>query len=307
MNDRSLESLQKNENCLWARWSCLWRPDVTLEFLNQLEKDLEVIVLQLSVRLQSVCVCTVLNLAQANRGVASQPTSQTTPPAEAPLPESQSPPAPVIDQQTPRAAAASPFSNLQTSGPPDLPPPSTLRHRNIATNQSISTYVNPTPKHHPRNHGSVTTHPYTRLSFRKRTPPAAEYEWTPDIQLIYARYFAERGEPEAVNLLRLPPVTVPQHRNIAPIVERTDLEILAQQLNEYLETHPVEPIIGSIDNPFPLADKYGIKGLSVLSALIHYLDEGIFTCRFCHHTDTAIDHALLHQRAMRHYSYWAGE
>ena len=129
MNDRSLENLQKNENCLWARWSCLWRPDVTLEFLFQLEKDLEVVVLQISVRFQCICVCTGLNPAQANRGVASQPTSQTPPPVEASLLENQSRPAPVIDQQTPPAAATSPFSNIQTSALSDLPPASTLRHR----------------------------------------------------------------------------------------------------------------------------------------------------------------------------------
>ena len=76
MNDRPLDSLKKNENCLWAGWSCLWRPDVALAFLNQLEKDLEVVILQLPVRFQCVCVCTVLNSAQANR-----------PPVEASLPE----------------------------------------------------------------------------------------------------------------------------------------------------------------------------------------------------------------------------
>ena len=77
MNDRLLESLKRNENCLWAGWSCLWRPDVTLELLNQLVKDLEVVNLQLSVRFQCVCTCTaVLNTAQANR-----------PPVDTSLPE----------------------------------------------------------------------------------------------------------------------------------------------------------------------------------------------------------------------------
>ena len=121
MNDRSLESLKKIENCLWPRWSCLWRPDVTLEFLNQLEKDIEIVV-QLSVRSQCVCVCTVLNPSQANCGVEAKPTSQTPPPA-------QSRPPPVIDHQTPRAAAASPFSNIQTSG---RSPSSALQNLNVA-------------------------------------------------------------------------------------------------------------------------------------------------------------------------------
>ena len=66
MNDRSPDSLKKNEHCLWAGWSCLWRPDVTLESLDQLVKDLEVVILQLPVRFQCVCTCTVLNPAQAN-------------------------------------------------------------------------------------------------------------------------------------------------------------------------------------------------------------------------------------------------
>ena len=49
------------------------------------------------------------------------------------------------------------------------------------------------------NRSKVTTHPYTKMSFRKRPRPAAEY--TPDIQLVQARCLAEGGEPEAVNLL----------------------------------------------------------------------------------------------------------
>ena len=76
MNDRSLDSLKRKANCLWARWHCLWRPDVPLEFLNQLERDLEAAILQLSVRFHCVCVCPVLNPTQANCGAASQPTSQ---------------------------------------------------------------------------------------------------------------------------------------------------------------------------------------------------------------------------------------
>ena len=37
-------------------------------------------------------------------------------------------------------------------------------------------------------------------------------------------------------------------------------ERIAQSLRDYLEVNP-EPITGSIDNPFPFADKYGIKGI----------------------------------------------
>ena len=63
----------------------------------------------------------------------------------------------------------------------------------------MSTHVDPTLKDHPTNRSRVITHPYTRLSFRKRTRPAAEY--TPDIQLIQARCLADGGDPEAVNFL----------------------------------------------------------------------------------------------------------
>ena len=98
-----------------------------------------------------------------------------------------------------------------------------------------------------------------------------------------------------------PPIQPTANINVQAIVERTDREILAQKLNEYLETHP-EPVIGSIDNPFPFADKYGIKGISVLSAFFHHLDMDIFTCHFCHDTRTTIDDALDHQRVKCHYN-----
>lgn len=80
-----------------------------------------------------------------------------------------------------------------------------------------------------------------------------------------------------------------------------DLEILAQKISEHLETHP-EPIIGSIDNPFLLADKYGIKGVSILSVFFHHLDMGTFTCHFCNDTRASIDDALEHQRVACHYN-----
>jgi hypothetical protein len=45
----------------------------------------------------------------------------------------------------------------------------------------------------------VTTHPYTRISFRKKTRPAADY--TPDVELVQARCIADGGDPEAISRL----------------------------------------------------------------------------------------------------------
>ena len=84
--------------------------------------------------------------------------------------------------------------------------------------------------------------------------------------------------------------------------EQADAERTAwETMNDYLEAHP-EPIIGSIDNPFPFADEYGIKGLSILSAFIDILDMDTFTCRFCSEQHDSVDDALNHQRTARHFS-----
>ena len=83
--------------------------------------------------------------------------------------------------------------------------------------------------------------------------------------------------------------------------ERNAREIIARLLNDYLEAHP-EPITGAIDNPFPFADKYGIKGISILSVFFDNLDMDTFTCRFCYDQHESVDDALEHQRTARHYS-----
>lgn len=89
-------------------------------------------------------------------------------------------------------------------------------------------------------------------------------------------------------------------------VESTDREKLAQRLNEYLETHP-EPIVGSIDNPFSFAEKYGVRGVSILSVFFDHTDMDIFTCHFCTDEHVTIDDALEHQRFARHFSERSGE
>ena len=80
--------------------------------------------------------------------------------------------------------------------------------------------------------------------------------------------------------------------------EGTTRETIAR-LSDYLETHP-EPIIGSIDNPFPSLDKYGIKGVSILSIFFDNLDADTFTCHLCNDKRDSINDALEHQRTARH-------
>jgi hypothetical protein len=46
----------------------------------------------------------------------------------------------------------------------------------------------------------VTTHPYTRVSFRKKTRPAADY--TPDVELVQARCIADGGDHDAISRLQ---------------------------------------------------------------------------------------------------------
>jgi hypothetical protein len=60
--------------------------------------------------ISKVSMCMYLHCSQSyqvNRGVALQLTSQTSPPVEAPLPENQPLPAPVIDQQNPHSRVTS--------------------------------------------------------------------------------------------------------------------------------------------------------------------------------------------------------
>ena len=54
----------------------------------------------------------------------------------------------------------------------------------------------------PPAQSNVTTHPPTRVSFRKKTRPAADY--TPNLALVQARCIADGGDPAATNLLQIP-------------------------------------------------------------------------------------------------------
>ena len=65
---------------------------------------------------------------------------------------------------------------------------------------STNTHSTPRTMDHPLTHSRVTTHPYTRVSFRKKARPAAEY--TPDLALVRAHCTADGGDPAAIGLLQ---------------------------------------------------------------------------------------------------------
>ena len=64
--------------------------------------------------------------------------------------------------------------------------------------------------------------------------------------------------------------------------------------------HPnSEPTVGGFEvDPAGVADRLGVKGLSVYSA---FLDIDGLRCRICGQGSPTIDAAMLHQRHMRHY------
>ena len=123
--------------------------------------------------------------------------------------------------------------------------------------------------------------------------------------LVFAAAVASVGPHSPVQPVRFsPPSTPTQSALVAMIqanVESTDRKKLAQKLNEYLEVHP-EPIVGSIDNPFSFAEKYGVRGVSILSVFFDHADMDIFICHFCKDKHVTIEDALEHQRFARHYN-----
>ena len=60
----------------------------------------------------------------------------------------------------------------------------------------------PTPMVRQPTHSRVTTYPSTRVSFRKKTRPAADY--TPNLGLVQAHCIADGGDPATINLLHIP-------------------------------------------------------------------------------------------------------
>jgi hypothetical protein len=122
---------------------------------------------------------------------------------------------------------------------------------------------------------------------------------------VFAAAVASVGPHSLVQPARSSPPSTPIQpgliRHVRANVERTDREKLAQKLNEHLETLP-EPIVGSIDNPFSFAEKYGIRGASILSVFFDHVGMDTFTCHFCKDEHDTIDDALEHQRTARHYN-----
>jgi len=71
----------------------------------------------------------------------------------------------------------------------------------IPTHQGpANAHSSPQAMNHPMTRSRVTTHPYTRVSCRKKTRPAADY--TPNLALVQAHCIADGGDPAAITLLQ---------------------------------------------------------------------------------------------------------
>ncbi len=165
-----------------------------------------------------------------------------------------------------------------------------------------SSLINPIT--HLSYHGPEwATKMYTLAPLRSSPLPIANYG-LPIPSFVFAAAVASVGPHSPVQPVRFSPPSTPIQpaliANVQANVESTDRKKLAQKLNEYLDTHP-EPIVGSIDNPFSLAEKYGVRGVSILSVFFDHLGMDTFTCHFCKDSHVTIDDALEHQRVARHY------
>ena len=143
----------------------------------------------------------------------------------------------------------------------------------------------------------------TLAPLRTSALPFANYELA-----VPSFVFAATAASISIDIVPNPPghAAQPSPPSIQPNIleerahaERAARERIARMLSDYLAAHP-EPIIGSIDNPFPSLDKYGVKGLSVLSIFFDHLDADTFTCYLCSDKRDSIDDALDHQRTARH-------
>ena len=84
----------------------------------------------------------------------------------------------------------------------------------------------------------------------------------------------------------------------APKEQIQDLHSLGQWLYHHDPTLP-PPIVGAIDSdPHGVADRYGVKGKSVLTAFVD-IDE--LSCRVCGYEATTRELALRHQQQERHF------
>ena len=172
----------------------------------------------------------------------------------------------------------------------------------IVISPFFSSLINPIT--HLSHHGPEWATKIDTLALPKSSPlPFANCELSIP-SFVFAAAVASLGPHTPVQPVRLSPPSTPIQP--APIVnaqanvESADRKKLAQKLNEYLDTHP-EPIVGSIENPFSFAEKYGVRGVSILSVFFDHLDMDTFTCHFCKDKHVTIDDALEHQRVARHY------
>jgi hypothetical protein len=170
---------------------------------------------------------------------------------------------------------------------------------------SLLSFISPTAhlSYHEPGHAVNTSS--TLASLRSSALPIANYE--PAIpSFVFAARAASKIDvvPHSpAHLAGFPPPLSPIHPalNEQDHTERTAQDTIARKLDDYLQANP-EPIIGSIDNPLQMADKYGIKGVSILSVFFDNLDMDTFTCRLCFDQRDSIEDALEHQRTARHYS-----
>ena len=113
------------------------------------------------------------------------------------------------------------------------------------------------------------------------------------LSLWYARFLAERPE---LNTSPSSPSLVKESDDTAQILE--DLRMLATWPRLRNATLP-DPVVGGIDHdPTGVANRLGVKGLSVYTA---FIERESLRCRVCGVPSSGMALALLHQRHQRHF------
>ena len=146
------------------------------------------------------------------------------------------------------------------------------------------------------------------------SPPASSYpnpQNAPNvslpISLHHARLFADHLKPNPLPEYYHPPstclsstdITVAQESNTTTQVLE-DLHTLAAWLRLRDPTLP-DPIVGDLEtDPAGIADRLGVKGLSVYTA---FIEMESLRCRVCGHQSKETACAIRHQRRRRHFQY----
>ena len=93
-----------------------------------------------------------------------------------------------------------------------------------------------------------------------------------------------------------PPMVTPDSETTAQIL--ADLRVLAAWPRLRTATLP-DPVVGGVDfDPAGIADRLGVKGLSVYTA---FIERESHRCRVCGAQSSDMALALLHQRHQRHF------